>query len=164
MQSGWSLCCEYTCSIFQHGDRSQIMHFQVFAAIAKELGRDEVAVATMFYGQARASTEDISKLSSYLSINHATLESQLSGFPGRGKSVEMPPKEPLIYRLYEITGSQHFGTRRRWCFDGSRGLDGSFPVRGRPGHLRLFRHPQERYMGKAMQRPRQPHMPKSYWT
>ena len=53
------------------------MHFRVFAAIAKELGRDEVAVAAMFYGQARASPENISKLSSYLSINHATLESQL---------------------------------------------------------------------------------------
>lgn len=61
----------------------------------------------MFYGQARASPEDISKLSSYLDIDHATLKSQLSGFPDRGKSVEMPPKEPLIYRLYEIV--QNYG-------------------------------------------------------
>jgi hypothetical protein len=35
------------------------------------------------------------------------LEAQLSGFPDRGKSVEMPPKEPLIYRLYEIV--QNYG-------------------------------------------------------
>ncbi len=66
-----------------------------------------MAVAALFYGQARASPEDIGKLSSYLDIDHATLESQLSGFPDRGKSVEMPPKEPLIYRLYEIV--QNYG-------------------------------------------------------
>ena len=42
-----------------------------------------------------------------LSIDHAHLEGQLSGFPDRGKSVEMPPKEPLIYRLYEIV--QNYG-------------------------------------------------------
>jgi cyanate lyase len=78
-----------------------------FEAIAKEIGRNEVAVAAMFYGQAKASPEDITKLSSFLDIDHATLESQLTGFPDRGKSVEMPPKEPLIYRLYEIV--QNYG-------------------------------------------------------
>lgn len=31
----------------------------------------------------------------------------MGGFPDRGKSVEMPPKEPLIYRLYEIV--QNYG-------------------------------------------------------
>ena len=61
----------------------------------------------MFYGQARASPEDINRLSNFLDIDHDTLESQLSGFPDRGKSVEMPPKEPLIYRLYEIV--QNYG-------------------------------------------------------
>jgi len=40
-------------------------------------------------------------------IDHSQLELQLSGFPDRGKSVEMPPKEPLIYRLYEIV--QNYG-------------------------------------------------------
>ncbi|KAJ9613209.1 Cyanate hydratase [Cladophialophora chaetospira] len=78
-----------------------------FEEIAKEVGRDEVAIAAMFYGQARASPEDIQKLSDYLGIEHATLEKQLSGFPDRGKSIEMPPKEPLIYRLYEIV--QNYG-------------------------------------------------------
>ena len=78
-----------------------------FEAIAKELGRNEVAIAALFYGQARASPEDIEKLSSYFDIDKATLEAQLSGFPDRGKSVEMPPKEPLIYRLYEIV--QNYG-------------------------------------------------------
>lgn len=78
-----------------------------FEAIAKELGRDEVAVAALFYGQAKASPEDIKKLSEYFGLDHATLETQMSGFPDRGKSVEMPPKEPLIYRLYEIV--QNYG-------------------------------------------------------
>jgi len=31
----------------------------------------------------------------------------MSGFPDRGKSIEMPPREPLIYRLYEIV--QNYG-------------------------------------------------------
>lgn len=78
-----------------------------FEAIAKELGRDEVAVAALFYGQTMASESDIKKLSDYFGIDHAALTAQLSGFPDRGKSVEMPPKEPLIYRLYEIV--QNYG-------------------------------------------------------
>ncbi|KIW21115.1 cyanate hydratase [Exophiala spinifera] len=78
-----------------------------FEAIAKELGRDEVAVAALFYGQAKASPEDVKKLSEYLELDHATLEAQMTGFPDRGKSVEMPPREPLIYRLYEIV--QNYG-------------------------------------------------------
>ena len=74
-----------------------------FEDLAKELGRDEVAVAALFYGQAKASPEDVKKLSEYF----ATLEAQMTGFPDRGKSVEMPPREPLIYRLYEIV--QNYG-------------------------------------------------------
>ncbi|KAF1967897.1 Cyanase [Bimuria novae-zelandiae CBS 107.79] len=78
-----------------------------FEAIAKEVGREEVAIAAMFYGQAQASPEDIKKLSEVLEIPTETLESQLSGFPDRGRTIDMPPKEPLIYRLYEIV--QNYG-------------------------------------------------------
>jgi cyanate lyase len=78
-----------------------------FEAIAKEVGRDEVAIAALFYGQAMASSEDIQKLSKVLEIPVETLESQLSGFPDRGRSLEMPPKDPLVYRLYEIV--QNYG-------------------------------------------------------
>jgi len=78
-----------------------------FEDLAKELGRDEVAVAALFYGQAKASPEDVKKLSEYFGLDHATLEAQMTGFPDRGKSVEMPPREPLIYRLYEIV--QNYG-------------------------------------------------------
>lgn len=31
----------------------------------------------------------------------------MSGFPDRGRGIEMPPKEPLIYRFYEIV--QNYG-------------------------------------------------------
>ncbi|PYH98471.1 cyanate hydratase [Aspergillus ellipticus CBS 707.79] len=78
-----------------------------FEQIAQHIGRNEVAAAAIFYGQAKASPEDIEKLASLLEIPHAQLERQLSGFPDRGRTVEMPPKEPLIYRLYEIV--QNYG-------------------------------------------------------
>ncbi|KAJ5159654.1 Cyanate hydratase [Penicillium canariense] len=78
-----------------------------FEQIGQHIGRSEVAAAAIFYGQAKASPEDIQKLSELLGIHHGLLEEQLSGFPDRGRSVEMPPKEPLIYRLYEIV--QNYG-------------------------------------------------------
>jgi cyanate lyase len=78
-----------------------------FEAIAKELGRSEVAVAALFYGQAQASPSDVQKLSSILGISETTLGEQLLGFPDRGRAGPMPPVEPLIYRLYEIV--QNYG-------------------------------------------------------
>jgi cyanate lyase len=78
-----------------------------FEAIAKEVGRDEVAIAALFYGQAQASPEDIEKLAKILEIDVGQLETQLAGIPDRGRTMDMPPKEPLIYRLYEIV--QNYG-------------------------------------------------------
>jgi cyanate lyase len=78
-----------------------------FEDISKQIGRNEVATAAIFYGQTKASPEDIKSLAKALDINESTLEGQLSGFPDRGRTVEMPPKEPLIYRLYEIV--QNYG-------------------------------------------------------
>jgi cyanate lyase len=78
-----------------------------FEAIAKEVGREEVAVAALFYGQAMASPEDIQKLSKVLDIPQDALETQLSGFPDRGRTLDMPPKDPLVYRLFEIV--QNYG-------------------------------------------------------
>jgi len=54
-----------------------------------------------------ASAEDIKKLSEILEIDAGLLESQLSGFPNRGSTLDMPPKDPTIYRLYEIV--QNYG-------------------------------------------------------
>jgi cyanate lyase len=78
-----------------------------FESIASQLGRSEVAVAALFYGQAQASTEDVKKLSSILGVPESKLAEQLLGFPDRGRAGPMPPVEPLIYRLYEIV--QNYG-------------------------------------------------------
>ncbi|KAF3908661.1 hypothetical protein AA313_de0205870 [Arthrobotrys entomopaga] len=78
-----------------------------FEDLGKAIGRDEVAVAAIFYGQHHASPEDISGLAKALSIDERLLAYQLSGYPDRGNGVEMPPKEPLMYRLYEIV--QNYG-------------------------------------------------------
>ncbi|KAI1192339.1 cyanate hydratase [Nemania serpens] len=78
-----------------------------FEAIAKELGRGEVAVAALFYGQAEASAEDVAKLTNLLGVPSEVLEASMAGFPDRGRSGPMPPVEPLIYRLYEIV--QNYG-------------------------------------------------------
>ncbi|KAK6520530.1 Cyanate hydratase [Arthrobotrys conoides] len=82
-----------------------------FEELGKAIGRDEVAVAAIFYGQHYATLEDIVGLAKALNIDKNLLSSQLSGFPDRGSGVEMPPKEPLIYRLYEIV--QNYGQAYR---------------------------------------------------
>ncbi|KAF2429230.1 Cyanase [Tothia fuscella] len=78
-----------------------------FEALAKEIGRNEVAVAALFYGQAQPSPEDITKLSQVLDIPEEQLSQQMSGFPDRGRTLDLPPREPLIYRLFEIV--QNYG-------------------------------------------------------
>lgn len=78
-----------------------------FESIGQQLGRSEVAVAALFYGQAQASAEDMSKLSHILGVDEGLLKKQLLGFPDRGRAGPMPPVEPLIYRLYEIV--QNYG-------------------------------------------------------
>jgi len=78
-----------------------------FEAMAKELGRSEVAVAAMFYGQTQASAEDVDKLSNLLGVPKDVLAATMTGFPDRGRAGPMPPVEPLIYRLYEIV--QNYG-------------------------------------------------------
>lgn len=47
------------------------------------------------------------KLAKILDIDHEKLKKLLAGFPFRGHTADMPPKEPLIYRLYEIV--QNYG-------------------------------------------------------
>ncbi|KAK4505386.1 hypothetical protein PRZ48_003349 [Zasmidium cellare] len=79
-----------------------------FETIASALGRDEVAVAAIFYGQANASDEDITKLAQILDIPEEVLrQTEITALPDRGRSMEMPPREPLMYRLYEIV--QNYG-------------------------------------------------------
>jgi len=37
-----------------------------------------------------------------LGLDKEQLKEDLYAWPDRGRAVEMPPKDPLIYRLYEI--------------------------------------------------------------
>ena len=80
-----------------------------FETIAQALGRDEVACAALFYGQAKASEEDMVKLSQLLEIPLGQLQAtEMTAMPDRGRTLgDMPPKEPLIYRLFEI--GQNYG-------------------------------------------------------
>ncbi|EWC46554.1 cyanate hydratase [Drechslerella stenobrocha 248] len=78
-----------------------------FEELGSAIGRDEVAVAALFYGQHHASPEDIAGLSRVLQVDPGLLHAHFTGYPERGTGVDMPPKEPLIYRLYEIV--QNYG-------------------------------------------------------
>ncbi|KAH9917027.1 cyanate lyase C-terminal domain-containing protein [Fomitopsis serialis] len=73
-----------------------------FDQIAKAIGRDEVWVAAMFYGQAKLSEEELAKLSQFLEIPHSDLAAELGAnwWPRRGLG-PMPPTDPVLYRLYE---------------------------------------------------------------
>ncbi|KAL0573235.1 Cyanate hydratase [Marasmius crinis-equi] len=73
-----------------------------FEAVAKELGRDEVWVASAFYGQAKFSANDLQKVSGILDLPQADLDAALGDhwWPYRGLD-PMPPTDPVLYRLYE---------------------------------------------------------------
>lgn len=110
----WAAVTSHRASL---GHVSLIPALQLFAAktkanltfeeLGKELGRSEVAVAAIFYGQATASAGDVDKLSTLLDVPREVLAPQLMGFPDRGRAGPMPPVEPLIYRLYEVI--QNYG-------------------------------------------------------
>ncbi|KAF5358804.1 hypothetical protein D9758_008537 [Tetrapyrgos nigripes] len=73
-----------------------------FEAIAKELGKDEVWVASAFYGQAKFTKEELQKLSQVLGLDESSLAGGLGEhwWPYRGLGTT-PPTDPVIYRLYE---------------------------------------------------------------
>ncbi|KAF8824804.1 hypothetical protein HHX47_DHR7000285 [Lentinula edodes] len=73
-----------------------------FDAIGKAIGKDEVWVASAFYGQAKFNAEDLQKLSEVLDLPHAELTAGLGEhwFPYRGLGSAVPT-DPVVYRLYE---------------------------------------------------------------
>ncbi|KAK3901153.1 cyanate lyase C-terminal domain-containing protein [Staphylotrichum tortipilum] len=94
----------YSAALFEAKTQKRL----TFEAIAEHLGRSEVAVAALFYGQAQASPEEVVQLTQLLGLSHESpVASQMMGFPDRGRAGPMPPVEPLIYRLYEIV--QNYG-------------------------------------------------------
>ncbi|GAA5902158.1 uncharacterized protein JCM6883_001314 [Sporobolomyces salmoneus] len=75
-----------------------------FEQIGNEIGRDEVWVAAVFYGQAKPLKKDLEGLSKVLGIPLNTLEETLGEdhyWPERGAVTPMPPTDPVLYRLYE---------------------------------------------------------------
>ncbi|CAG8433177.1 9578_t:CDS:2 [Diversispora eburnea] len=76
-----------------------------FADIGNQLGRNEVWVAAVFYGQAKPEESDLKKLSELLDIPEKYLLTDFNDetyFPSRGRLFDLPPSDPLLYRFYEI--------------------------------------------------------------
>ncbi len=71
-----------------------------FTDLEKLLGRDEVWIAALFYGQASASTEEAEKIAAALGLGTDVIET-LTGYPTKGLG-KVVPTDPLIYRFYEI--------------------------------------------------------------
>lgn len=78
-----------------------------FEQIGEKLGRGDVWVASIFYGQAKPDIKDLDKLSSVLDIPKETLKTELGEdyYPDRCKLLDLPPRDPLIYRLYEVVAN-----------------------------------------------------------
>jgi len=74
-----------------------------FAGIGKGIGRSELWVSALFYGQARATAAEAGKIVTKLGLgrNRKEVVSFLVAFPDKGLG-PVVPTDPLIYRLYEI--------------------------------------------------------------
>jgi cyanate lyase len=71
-----------------------------FSDLEKLLGRDEVWIAALFYGQASASPDEAEKLVKALDLD-ASVADALTQYPLKGLG-PVVPTDPLIYRFYEI--------------------------------------------------------------
>ena len=72
-----------------------------FEDLGNLINRDEVWVASLFYGQATASVEESSSLLAALDLT-SDLKDELSTPPVKGCLDPVIPSDPLIYRFYEI--------------------------------------------------------------
>ena len=72
-----------------------------FADLERELGRDEVWIASLFYGQSAASAEEAEALGRLLDLEPPLIEA-LRAYPTKGCLDPVLPTDPLIYRFYEI--------------------------------------------------------------
>jgi cyanate lyase len=72
-----------------------------FADLEAALGRDEVWIASLFYGQATASPEEAEHLAGLLGLD-AELVEGLQRYPIKGCLDPVIPTDPLLYRFYEI--------------------------------------------------------------
>jgi len=72
-----------------------------FADLEKIVGRDEVWIAAVVYGQASASQEEADKITSALDLPPYIAQA-LTDYPLKGSLDPVIPTDPLIYRFYEI--------------------------------------------------------------
>ena len=72
-----------------------------FEDLGNLINRDEVWVASLFYGQATASEEEATSLIAALDLP-SDLKEDLSTPPIKGCLDPVIPTDPLIYRFYEI--------------------------------------------------------------
>ncbi|KAF8485741.1 cyanate lyase C-terminal domain-containing protein [Russula ochroleuca] len=77
-------------------------HGLTFEQIAQAMNKDEVWVAALFYGQAKASEEELRALGAVLQLKPEWLSAELGPrwYPNRGIG-PIPPTDPVIYRLFE---------------------------------------------------------------
>jgi cyanate lyase len=71
-----------------------------FADLERLLGRDEVWIASLFYGQNSTSVEEAQKLADILGLGHDVVLA-MTAYPSKGLG-PVVPTDPLIYRFYEI--------------------------------------------------------------
>ena len=72
-----------------------------FADLEAKLGRDEVWIASVFYGQASASPEEAKQIIEAIAADESLIEA-LTACPLKGGLEPVIPTDPLIYRFYEI--------------------------------------------------------------
>ena len=72
-----------------------------FADLEREMGRDEVWIASLFYGQSAASAEEAETLGRLLDLEPSVIDA-VQAYPTKGSLDPVLPTDPLIYRFYEI--------------------------------------------------------------
>lgn len=72
-----------------------------WATVAQAIGRSEVWTTAACHGQAPFSSDEATKLAELLQLP-AEVVPTLTEVPYRGTAVETVPRDPTIYRLYEI--------------------------------------------------------------
>ncbi|UCF31875.1 MAG: cyanase [bacterium] len=74
-----------------------------FEDLGRKVGRSEMWIAALVFGQAQASAEEAETIISELGLEEdkEAIEYFLTSFPSKGLG-PVVPTDPLIYRLYEI--------------------------------------------------------------
>lgn len=87
------------CTLIQEAKAHKGLSFE---QIAKELGRNEIWVASVFFGQAKPTPKDIEGLEKVLGLEASALSAHAGShwWPTRGVGPSIPT-DPVLYRLYE---------------------------------------------------------------